>query len=390
MRALRARGLARARRHFRRRLRRLRMGGLFRAAADAGRAALRRDRPARRRPSDGADRRARRRRRGRSGSTRRSSSAIPAGRRDERATDACRPLLEMRGVVKSFGGAQALRGVDFDLKRGEVHALLGENGAGKSTLMNMLSGVIAPDAGEMAIDGEPVRFGDPRAAQAAGVATIFQELDLVPSLDVTANLFLGRELTRAGVLDRGDDAPRGARADRSDRRRHRRRSARRRIVGRPAADRRHRQGADLRLADPGHGRADGGADRGRGRATVRADARASPRAASASSTSRIGSRRCRASPTASRCCATAGSPASLRRARRNRNSFRLLVGRPLDRTLSRAARRVRRRVLRLERARFPPARARRAGRRRATSRSRCAPARSSASPASWAPAAPSC
>ena len=68
--------------------------------------------------------------------------------------------------------------------------------------MNILSGVIEPDAGDMRIDGASVRFADPRAAQAAGVATIFQELDLVPSLDVTANLFLGRELTRAGVLDR--------------------------------------------------------------------------------------------------------------------------------------------------------------------------------------------
>ena len=112
------------------------------------------------------------------------------------------PLLVMRGVTKHFGGVQALRGVDFDLKRGEIHALLGENGAGKSTLMNVLAGVFAPDAGEMLLDGQPVRFDDPRAAQAAGVATIFQELDLVPSLDVTANLFLGRELTRGGVLDR--------------------------------------------------------------------------------------------------------------------------------------------------------------------------------------------
>ena len=112
------------------------------------------------------------------------------------------PLLVMRGVTKHFGGVQALRGVDFDLRRGEIHALLGENGAGKSTLMNILSGVFAPDSGEMLLDGQPVRFDDPRAAQAAGVATIFQELDLVPSLDVTANLFLGRELTRGGVLDR--------------------------------------------------------------------------------------------------------------------------------------------------------------------------------------------
>ena len=111
-------------------------------------------------------------------------------------------LLDMNGITKSFGGAQALRGVDFALRRGEIHALLGENGAGKSTLMNILSGVIAPDGGEMRLEGEPVRFADPRAAQAAGIATVFQELDLVPSLDVAANLYLGRELTRAGVLDR--------------------------------------------------------------------------------------------------------------------------------------------------------------------------------------------
>ena len=113
------------------------------------------------------------------------------------------PLLAMRGIVKHFGGVQALRGVDFDLNRGEIHALLGENGAGKSTLMNILSGVIEPDAGDVSIDGAKVRFADPRGAQAAGVAMIFQELDLVPGLDVTANLFLGREMTRGGVLDRG-------------------------------------------------------------------------------------------------------------------------------------------------------------------------------------------
>jgi ribose transport system ATP-binding protein len=111
-------------------------------------------------------------------------------------------LLSMRGVEKSFGGVHALRGVNFDLARGEVHALLGENGAGKSTLMNILSGVIAPDRGEISIESTAVSFDEPRAAQAAGIATIFQELDLVPSLDVTANLFLGRELTRAGMLDR--------------------------------------------------------------------------------------------------------------------------------------------------------------------------------------------
>ena len=69
--------------------------------------------------------------------------------------------LYFSGVVKRFGGVQALRGVDFDLRRGEIHALLGENGAGKSTLMNILSGVVEPDAGEMRIEGAPVRFADP-------------------------------------------------------------------------------------------------------------------------------------------------------------------------------------------------------------------------------------
>src|SRR5213595_538835 len=98
------------------------------------------------------------------------------------------PLLSMTGAVKHFGGVQALRGVDFDLKAGEIHALLGENGAGKSTLMNVLAGVLAPDEGRLEIDGKPVTFSSPRDAQAAGIATIFQELDLVPSLDVAANL----------------------------------------------------------------------------------------------------------------------------------------------------------------------------------------------------------
>jgi ribose transport system ATP-binding protein len=108
------------------------------------------------------------------------------------------PLLAMTGIEKRFGGVHALRGVDFDLKAGEVHALLGENGAGKSTLMNILAGVIAPDSGEVRVDGALARFSSPRDAQASGIATIFQELDLVPGLDITANLFLGRELMRAG------------------------------------------------------------------------------------------------------------------------------------------------------------------------------------------------
>ncbi|MBX4909937.1 MULTISPECIES: sugar ABC transporter ATP-binding protein [Rhizobium] len=111
-------------------------------------------------------------------------------------------VLSAKGVTKHFGGVQALRGVDFDLKVGEIHALLGENGAGKSTLMNLMSGVHTPDRGEIFINGNPARFYTPRDAQAAGIATIFQELDLVSSLSVAANLFLGRELVhRHGMLD---------------------------------------------------------------------------------------------------------------------------------------------------------------------------------------------
>ncbi len=114
-----------------------------------------------------------------------------------------RQVLGMRGIEKHFGGVYALHGVDFDLAAGEVHVLLGENGAGKSTLMNILSGVLAPDAGSVEVDGAPVRFASPRDAQAAGIAMIHQELDLVPGLDIAANLFLGHEaLTVAGTLDR--------------------------------------------------------------------------------------------------------------------------------------------------------------------------------------------
>lgn len=107
-------------------------------------------------------------------------------------------ILEMTNVGKRFGGVHALRGVDFELKAGEIHALLGENGAGKSTLMNILSGVHSPDEGVISLDGAPIRFTSPRHAQTSGIATIFQELDLVPTLDVAANLFLGREILKPG------------------------------------------------------------------------------------------------------------------------------------------------------------------------------------------------
>jgi ribose transport system ATP-binding protein len=113
------------------------------------------------------------------------------------------PLLEVRDISKRFGATLALSDVKFDLRPGEIHALMGENGAGKSTLMKILAGVQPPDSGEILIDGENVTFATPRDAQSAGLAIIHQELNTVPSMTVAENLALGNErLTRWGTLDR--------------------------------------------------------------------------------------------------------------------------------------------------------------------------------------------
>src|SRR5438874_12922094 len=112
------------------------------------------------------------------------------------------PVLSMRGIRKAFPGVVALDGVDFTLRAGEVHVLLGENGAGKSTLMKILSGAYRRDAGEITVDGRPVSIGSPRDAQALGIATIYQELSLVPQLTVAENILLGHEPSRAGWIDR--------------------------------------------------------------------------------------------------------------------------------------------------------------------------------------------
>jgi rhamnose transport system ATP-binding protein len=101
------------------------------------------------------------------------------------------PLLEVRGIEKSFPGVRALSGVSFDVRPGEVHALLGENGAGKSTLIKIVSGVYQPDVGSILVDGKPVHFSSPDDARRAGVATIYQELLLFPELSVSENIFLG-------------------------------------------------------------------------------------------------------------------------------------------------------------------------------------------------------
>jgi ribose transport system ATP-binding protein len=111
-------------------------------------------------------------------------------------------LLRSTGICKSFPGVQALNDVQITVRRGRLNALVGENGAGKTTLMNILSGVFPPDKGEIRIGGRPIRFRDPAQAQQAGIATIYQELNLVLDLSVAENIFLGREpRNRLGLLD---------------------------------------------------------------------------------------------------------------------------------------------------------------------------------------------
>ena len=112
------------------------------------------------------------------------------------------PLLEARGIVKSFGRVRALRGASFTVNAGEVVALIGDNGAGKSTLVKTLSGVHEPDAGEIRFEGRPVTIPTPVAARELGIETVYQDLALAPDLESSANLFLGREATRAGLLGR--------------------------------------------------------------------------------------------------------------------------------------------------------------------------------------------
>ena len=111
------------------------------------------------------------------------------------------PLIETRGISKSFGGVQALDDVAVHLMPGEVLALLGHNGAGKSTQIKMLSGAYTPDAGQVLMNGQEVHLSSPRAAQLLGIETIYQNLALADNLDVPANIFLGRELLKGGRLD---------------------------------------------------------------------------------------------------------------------------------------------------------------------------------------------
>lgn len=115
---------------------------------------------------------------------------------------AAQSLLQMRGVTKVFPGVQALQSVDFDVRRGEVHALVGHNGAGKSTLIKILTGAYAKDGGRIELGAKDVSFTSPAASQAAGIATIYQEVNLVPYLTAPENIYLGREpRTRFGTVN---------------------------------------------------------------------------------------------------------------------------------------------------------------------------------------------
>jgi len=111
------------------------------------------------------------------------------------------PTLEVRNLVKEYPGVKALKGVDFDVRAGEVHCLLGPNGAGKSTLIKCVSGVVEPTAGQILLHGEPLPVGDPAASLRRGVATIYQELDLVEELTVAQSVFLAHEPRRGPLLD---------------------------------------------------------------------------------------------------------------------------------------------------------------------------------------------
>ncbi|WP_416903769.1 sugar ABC transporter ATP-binding protein [Micromonospora echinospora] len=115
-----------------------------------------------------------------------------------------RPVLTMTGISKTFPGVRALHDVDFRLFPGEVHALMGENGAGKSTLIEVLTGVYGTDEGTISLDGDPVAFGGPMQAAAAGVSTVYQEVNLCANLSVAENIFIGREPRRLGAVRWGE------------------------------------------------------------------------------------------------------------------------------------------------------------------------------------------
>ena len=108
------------------------------------------------------------------------------------------PVFQARNLVKRYGQVTALDGADFDLMANEILAVIGDNGAGKSTLIKALSGAIIPDSGELLLDGQPVHFRSPLDARRHGIETVYQDLAVAPALDIAENIFMGREIRRAG------------------------------------------------------------------------------------------------------------------------------------------------------------------------------------------------
>ena len=115
--------------------------------------------------------------------------------------DSDQVILTMKGISRAFPGVQALQDVDFNLRRGEIHALMGENGAGKSTLIKVLTGVEAPDTGVITLEGKDIQVRSPQHAQELGISTVYQEINLCPNLTVAENILIGREPRRTGRID---------------------------------------------------------------------------------------------------------------------------------------------------------------------------------------------
>src|SRR6187397_3281932 len=126
------------------------------------------------------------------------------------------PLLEARDISKYFGAVVALEGVSLMVRPGQVTCLLGDNGAGKSTLIKTLSGVHRPDEGTLAVDGQPVRFGAPRDALDAGIATVYQDLSVMPLMSISRNFFLGNEPTKGFAPFKRFDSDKAAKIAREE------------------------------------------------------------------------------------------------------------------------------------------------------------------------------